>query len=118
MLRTQKKYKFEYIGAFQESKREGGSRVGRRELTAAASPERTVTRIQPRGNTTVAVRYVSVIIYIQGRYINLQHDATVDTSSYTRDVLFEGDNEIFNTRKLYNIDLYVSNSMMHRKFVQ
>ena len=48
----------------QEGKREGGSRVERRELTAAARPEHKVTRIQPRGNTTVAMRYVSVIIYI------------------------------------------------------
>ena len=29
--------------------------------------------------------------------VNLQHDATVVTSSYTRDVPFERDNETFNT---------------------
>ena len=77
--------------------RSGG---GRRELPAAARPERKGTRIQPRGNTAVAMRFVSVIIYIQGYYTNLQHDATVVTSSYTRDVPFVRDNEIFNTRKL------------------
>ena len=92
--------------------------VGRRELTAAVRSERRVTRIQARGTTTAARRYVSVIIYIRGRYVNLQHEATVVTSSYTRDVPFERDNETFNTRKLYNTDLYDSNSMMHSKFVQ
>ena len=110
MLRTQ--------GKSIQVRKEGGSGVRRRDLSAAARPERKVTRIQPRGNTTVTMRYVSVIIYIRGCYVNLQHDATVVISFYTRDVPFERDNEIFNTRKLYNTDLYVSNSMMHRKTLQ
>ena len=75
-----------------------GNGGGRRELTAPACPERKVTCIQPMGSITVAMRYVSVIIHIRGRYVNLQHDATVVTS--TRDVPFERDDEIFNTRKL------------------
>ena len=40
-------------------------------------------RIQLREYTTIAMRYVSVTIYIRGCYINLQHDATVVTNSYT-----------------------------------
>ena len=95
--------------------RSGG---GRRELTVAARPERKVARIQSKGNTTVAIPHVSAIIHIRGRYVNLPYGATVVTSSYACDVPFGRGNEIFNTRKLYNTDLYVSNSMMHRKFVQ
>ena len=107
-----------YWRVIQEWRREGGERGWEERLTVAARAERKITRIQPRGNTTVAMRYVSVIKHIRGCYANLQHDATVVTSSYTCDVPFERNNEIFNTRKLYNTDLYVSNSMMHRKFVQ
>ena len=77
-----------------------GSGGGRRELTAPACSEHKVTRFQPMRNTTVAMRYISVIIHIRGRYVNLQYDATVVTSSYTRDVPFERENKIFNNRKL------------------
>ena len=104
--------------AIQEWRREGGERGWVESLTAAAHPERKTTRIQPRGNTTVGMRLVSVNLYIRRCYANLQHDTTVFISSYTCDVAFERSNEIFNTLKLYNTDLYVCNSMMHRKFVQ
>ena len=87
-------------------------------LTVAARTKRKNTRIRPRGKATVAMRYVSVNIHIRGCYVNLQHDATVVTDSYTCDVPSEQNNEIFKAQKFYNKDLYVSNSMMHRKFVQ
>ena len=48
----------------QEGRREGGEQEWEERLTVAARTEHKYTRIQPRGNTTVAMRYVSVITHI------------------------------------------------------
>ena len=133
MLRTQKKKPntSSNISAhhLRGRRREGGERGWKEWLAVAARTERkntciqrkpdmNLTTLQPRGNTTVAMHYVPVIIHIRGCYVNLRYDITVVTSSYACDVPFERNKEIFNTRKFYITDLYVSHSMMHKKFFQ
>ena len=95
---------------------EGGERGWKEWLTVVARTKRkyrriqreqdiNITTLQPRGNTAVARRFVSVFIHIRGCYVNLQYNLTVVTSSYTCGVSFERNNEIFNTRELHITDL-------------
>ena len=60
-------------------------------------PDIYLTTLRPRGNTPVAMCCVPVIMHIRGCYVSLKYDVTEVTSSYTCDIPYERNNELFNT---------------------